>query len=170
MLTSLIYLVENPEQAALISSLRDMIRRQDSELEGLRAAANQPPMPPQDRPETVVLVTSLREELQQQSKTTEALRQQNIDLSHAHEEEVRYKREGKILSEWLSQKIQLVKQIAEAQANFKQLQESKKEADKEQEDLLVFLEELAAKRKRDKERMRVVGMDVSEDEAEAEDE
>lgn len=130
-----------------------MIRRQDSELEGLRAAANKPPMPPQDTPETVALVASLREE-----------------LSHAHEEEVRYKREGKILSDWLSQKIQLVKQIAEAQANFKQLQESKKEADKEQEDLLVFLEELAAKRKRDKERMRVAGMDVSEDEGEAEDE
>jgi hypothetical protein len=47
----------------------------------------------------------------------------------------------------------------------KHLQEAKKEADKEQEDLLVFLEELSGKRRRDKARMREAGLDVSDDEA-----
>lgn len=53
------------------------------------------------------------------------------------------------------------------QGEFNQLQVSKAEADKEQEDLLVFLEELSTKRKRDKDRMRNAGLEVSEDEAEA---
>jgi len=62
----------------------------------------------------------------------------------------------------------LVSQLAEVQKDFETLQESKKEAEKEQEDLLVFLEELNGKRKRDKGRMRTAGLDVSEDEAEEE--
>jgi len=38
------------------------------------------------------------------------------------------------------------------------------EMEKEQEDLLVLLDELSGKRTRDKERMRERGMEVSEDE------
>ena len=38
------------------------------------------------------------------------------------------------------------------------------EVEKEQEDLLVLLDELSGKRTRDKERMRERGMEVSEDE------
>lgn len=45
-----------------------------------------------------------------------------------------------------------------------ELQEKKKEQEKEQEDLLVFLEEISEKRKRDKAIMRTAGLDVSEDE------
>lgn len=55
------------------------------------------------------------------------------------------------------------------QEEFNLLQASKAEVDKEQEDLLVFLEELSTKRRRDKERMRNAGLEVSEDEAEADD-
>jgi intracellular protein transport protein USO1 len=44
------------------------------------------------------------------------------------------------------------------------LQEKKKEQEKEQEDLLVFLEEMSEKRKRDKATMRTAGLEVSEDE------
>ena len=42
-----------------------------------------------------------------------------------------------------------------------------KEAEKEQEDLLVFLEELSTKRRRDKDRLRKLGQEVSEDEGDA---
>ena len=42
------------------------------------------------------------------------------------------------------------------------------EVEKEQEDLLVLLDELSGKRTRDKQRMREQGMEVSEDEDEDE--
>ena len=43
--------------------------------------------------------------------------------------------------------------------------EKRKDVEKEQEDLLVLLDEMNAKRRRDKERLREAGQDVSEDEA-----
>lgn len=43
--------------------------------------------------------------------------------------------------------------------------EKRKDVEKEQEDLLVLLDELNGKRSRDKQRMREAGLDVSEDEA-----
>lgn len=46
----------------------------------------------------------------------------------------------------------------------------KLDADKEQEDLLVLLEEISAKRKKDKGVMRAAGLEVSEDEDEDDDE
>jgi peptidoglycan hydrolase CwlO-like protein len=66
------------------------------------------------------------------------------------------------------QKISLVGRIAAAESELKSTQEAKKEADKEQEDLLVFLEELSGKRRRDNQRMREAGLEVSDDEGEAE--
>ena len=53
-----------------------------------------------------------------------------------------------------------------------QLQSSdqkKREVEKEQEDLLVLLDELNSKRRKDKERMRQANLEVSEDEDEDED-
>ncbi|KAH9920972.1 p115 like vesicle tethering protein [Fomitopsis serialis] len=47
--------------------------------------------------------------------------------------------------------------------------EKRGEVEKEQEDLLVLLDELNSKRRRDKQRMREAGMDVSEDEADDDD-
>lgn len=44
------------------------------------------------------------------------------------------------------------------------------EVEKEQEDLLVLLDELSGKRAKDKQRMREQGMEVSEDEDEGEEE
>jgi intracellular protein transport protein USO1 len=58
----------------------------------------------------------------------------------------------------------LQKQISELSTQVSELQEKKKEQEKEQEDLLVFLEEMSEKRKRDKAAMRTAGLDVSEDE------
>ena len=44
-----------------------------------------------------------------------------------------------------------------------------REVEKEQEDLLVLLDELTNKRRRDKARMREAGMEISEDEGDEED-
>lgn len=67
--------------------------------------------------------------------------------------------------------------LDELQSKFSALQlaydadvEKRKDVEKEQEDLLVLLDELNGKRSRDKQRMREVGMEVSEDEADDEDE
>ena len=48
--------------------------------------------------------------------------------------------------------------------------EKQKDLEKEQEDLLVLLDEVTTKRQRDKTRLKEAGLDVSEDEAEDEDE
>ena len=49
-------------------------------------------------------------------------------------------------------------------ANFEAERAKRAEVEKEQEDLLVLLDELSGKRTRDKQRMREQGMEVSEDE------
>ena len=47
--------------------------------------------------------------------------------------------------------------------------QAKKDVEKEQEDLLVLLDELNSKRRKDKERMRQANLEVSEDEEEEDD-
>jgi hypothetical protein len=49
-------------------------------------------------------------------------------------------------------------------ADFEAERAKRAEVEKEQEDLLVLLDELSGKRTRDKQRMREQGMEVSEDE------
>jgi len=63
-----------------------------------------------------------------------------------------------------SQISTLTERLSEATADLDSIKAGKAEADKEQEDLLVFLEELSGKRRRDKKIMREKGMDVSDDE------
>jgi hypothetical protein len=55
-------------------------------------------------------------------------------------------------------------------ADFEAERTKRAEVEKEQEDLLVLLDELSGKRTRDKQRMREQGMEVSEDEDEGEEE
>lgn len=55
-------------------------------------------------------------------------------------------------------------------AAFEIAQEKLKDTEKEQEDLLVLLDELNMKRSRDKQRLREAGLEVSEDEVEDDDE
>lgn len=69
-----------------------------------------------------------------------------------------------------------MKQISDLQAEISSLttsleeeQQKRADAEKEQEDLLVLLDELSMKRKGDKERLRTAGLDVSEDEDAGED-
>ena len=57
-------------------------------------------------------------------------------------------------------------QVASLTEQLQSSDERKREVEKEQEDLLVLLDELNSKRRRDKERMRGAGLEVSEDEAE----
>jgi hypothetical protein len=61
-------------------------------------------------------------------------------------------------------------QLATARLDVVAAHERARETEKEQEDLLVLLDELNSKRRRDKARMREAGLDVSEDEGEDEDE
>lgn len=58
----------------------------------------------------------------------------------------------------------MTEKVNEATGELDKVRAQKTEAEKEQEDLLVFLEELSSKRKKDKAKMKEAGMEVSEDE------
>lgn len=60
----------------------------------------------------------------------------------------------------------LKEELEKAKAEIVDTKAQKLDADKEQEDLLVLLEEISAKRKADKVKMRAAQLDVSEDEEE----
>lgn len=63
---------------------------------------------------------------------------------------------------------ELQKQVDELQSQLTASDEKRKDLEKEQEDLLVLLDEVTSKRKKDKLRLREAGLEVSDDE-EAED-
>ena len=52
------------------------------------------------------------------------------------------------------------------QSQLETSEEKRKDVEKEQEDLLVLLDEVTSKRRRDKVRLREANLEVSEDEAE----
>jgi predicted nucleic acid-binding Zn-ribbon protein len=58
----------------------------------------------------------------------------------------------------------LTEQVSNLQSELETTKVKQAEAEKEQEDLLVLLEEISSKRKADRARMREAGMEVSEDE------
>ena len=60
-------------------------------------------------------------------------------------------------------------QVASLTEQLQSSDQKKKDVEKEQDDLLVLLDELNSKRRKDKERMRQVNMEVSEDEEEEDD-
>jgi len=64
----------------------------------------------------------------------------------------------------------LQSQIASLTAQLQSSEAKTKDVEKEQEDLLVLLDEMSSKRRRDKERMRQANLAVSEDEADEDDE
>lgn len=57
---------------------------------------------------------------------------------------------------------QLQRRIDELEADLAREQNSNRELEKEQEDLLVLLDELNSKRARDKSRLKDAGMEISE--------
>ncbi|OJT06544.1 General vesicular transport factor p115 [Trametes pubescens] len=103
--------------------------------------------------ESALLISSLKDVIRNQAAEIDKLQSQIKSLS-APNDEVEILR---------TQVSTLTEQVAETE-------ERRRDVEKEQEDLLVLLDELNSKRRRDKARMREAGLEVSEDEAEEDDE
>ncbi|CAE6458034.1 unnamed protein product [Rhizoctonia solani] len=145
----------NEETAELIRSLKETIRAQAGELESLT--------------EQLSKLTKERDELkgaQTQPDEVEKVKKQLEEerAEHASKlEQMRKEREEERESH-ASQITALTEKVSETTTELDKVRAQKTDSEKEQEDLLVFLEELSSKRKKDKARMRERGMDVSEDE------
>ncbi|RXW24974.1 hypothetical protein EST38_g885 [Candolleomyces aberdarensis] len=98
--------------------------------------------------ESAMLIASLRDVIRQQSEEMDALQKRLKDATTSQSQEI------------ADLKAQLQKLSSQVQAS----EDKRKEVEKEQEDLLVLLDETTNKRKKDKERMRKAGLEVSEDE------
>ncbi|KAL4068742.1 p115 like vesicle tethering protein [Scleroderma yunnanense] len=103
--------------------------------------------------ESMMLIGSLREVIRTQAEEIDSL-----------------KNKLKELSTDIAEVNELKRKVAGLEAAVQDAEKKRKNIEKEQEDLLVLLDEMSTKRKRDKERMRQAGLDVSEDEDEGEDE
>ena len=108
--------------------------------------------------EAEMLVTSLRTVISQQSDEILALKTQLAGL------------QASSASATVSRVQELESDLKSMREAFEVADDRRKDVEKEQEDLLVLLDELNVKRRRDKEQMRGAGMDVSEDEDDGEDE
>ncbi|KAF8627631.1 hypothetical protein AX15_004327 [Amanita polypyramis BW_CC] len=100
--------------------------------------------------ETAILVASLREVIQKQAQEIASLQQQL-------KQSVKPSTEESLLASLQTQVTTLSSQLAAAE-------EKRKETEKEQEDLLVLLDEMSVKREGYKSRLREAGLEVSEDE------
>ncbi|GAA5922633.1 uncharacterized protein JCM15063_003368 [Sporobolomyces koalae] len=110
-----------------------------------------------DASSTSDLVTALRASLTDQARELEEMRDLVQQVQTEREEErSAFQTEVASLSDTISR---LAAQLSLARSE-------KDETDKEQEDLLVLLEDLSIKRKQDKKRMRIALLEVSEDEDE----
>ncbi|TBU27873.1 p115 like vesicle tethering protein [Dichomitus squalens] len=103
--------------------------------------------------ESAILIASLRDVIRGQAAEIEKLQTQLKALTNAS-----------------SETEALRAQVASLAEQLQSSDQKKREVEKEQEDLLVLLDELNSKRRRDKERMRQANMDVSEDEDDDDDE
>jgi chromosome segregation ATPase len=122
--------------------------------------------------ETAMLVSSLREVIRKQAEEIESLHKQLKERSSQPEEVIALNHEVLAILK-LTEDFQvsnLRKQVAELTAKVSSLEERGKDLEKEQEDLLVLFDEVSSKRKRDKAKLQEAGLDVSEDEAEEDDE
>lgn len=133
---------QNAEASMLIASLREVIHTQAQELETLRQQLQQAskvkPPPPAPAPAPAVNKAEVRSD--------------HCRPSFLHGAN------GQLQVEALQQEITALKvQVREAE-------EKSRETEKEQEDLLVLLDELNSKRRKDKQKMKEKGLDVSEDE------
>jgi len=64
----------------------------------------------------------------------------------------------------------LQKQVESLQKQLNASEDKRQDVEKEQEDLLVLLDEVTSKRRKDKDQMKTAGLVVSEDEGEGDDE
>ncbi|KAK2463070.1 hypothetical protein APHAL10511_004725 [Amanita phalloides] len=103
--------------------------------------------------ETSMVIASLRDVIQKQAQEIVDLQQQLKQSTRATRDEV----------------VSLQEQVSTLSSQLAAAEERRKEVEKEQEDLLVLLDEMTAKRKEYKQRLKQAGMEVSEDEEEEED-
>ncbi|KAJ7125418.1 p115 like vesicle tethering protein [Mycena epipterygia] len=99
--------------------------------------------------ETAMLISSLRDAIRNQTQEIERLQRQLTEKTSAGADELKTLRD----------------QVASLSSQLETSEGNRKEVEKEQEDLLVLLDEVSAKRKADKARLLAAGLDVSEDEA-----
>jgi len=100
--------------------------------------------------ESAILINSLRDVIRTQATEMEKLQAQLKDLAASSSIELK----------------DLHTRIADLEVALEEAQGNKRDVEKEQEDLLVLLDEMSTKRRRDKARMREAGLGVSEDEGE----
>ncbi|PFH52186.1 hypothetical protein AMATHDRAFT_140838 [Amanita thiersii Skay4041] len=98
--------------------------------------------------ESTLLIASLREVIQKQVEEIENLKRQLKESA---------KSSGDELASLQNQVITLSQELSTSE-------EKRKDVEKEQEDLLVLLDEMTSKRQRDKARLKEAGLQVSEDE------
>ncbi|KAJ8495910.1 hypothetical protein ONZ45_g12657 [Pleurotus djamor] len=103
--------------------------------------------------ESAMLIASLREVIQTQAKQIEDLQNKLKNTQTPPKDDT----------------AALKTRIDTLTADLKASEEKREEQSKEQEDLLVLLDELSSKRSRDKTRLREAGLEVSEDEADEDD-
>ncbi|CAK5281972.1 unnamed protein product [Mycena citricolor] len=127
--------------------------------------------------ESAMLIASLRDVIKNQAQEMEALKRQLQEMEAAHavqKEEAKGSASAGVqeiqalqsqLASANAQVAEISTRVAGLTADFESSESKTRELEKEQEDLLVLLDEVSAKRKTDKARMREAGMDVSEDEA-----
>lgn len=120
--------------------------------------------------ESAMLIASLRDVIRNQAAEIEKLQSKLKAVSTASSE-VRPSVSShlpllKVIRHVCEQQEALRAQVASLTEELKSSDERKRDVEKEQEDLLVLLDELNSKRRRDKEQLRQAGLEVSEDEAE----
>ncbi|KAF8633385.1 hypothetical protein AX17_004556 [Amanita inopinata Kibby_2008] len=98
--------------------------------------------------ETTLLISSLREVIQKQAQEITSLQQQLKEAAKSNGDEL----------------VVLQTQIVTLTSQLSASEEKRKDVEKEQEDLLVLLDEMTTKRQRDKGRLRDAEFEVSEDE------
>nr|GAT51502.1 predicted protein [Mycena chlorophos] len=125
--------------------------------------------------ESAMLIASLRDAIRNQTQEIETLQRQLKEKSNAPPPPppVPAQPAGPSPEEFKALQSQIADLTAQNASLSSQLEASetkRKEVEKEQEDLLVLLDEVSAKRKTDKARLEAAGMEVSEDEADDDDE
>ncbi|KAJ6534017.1 p115 like vesicle tethering protein [Mycena vulgaris] len=103
--------------------------------------------------ESAMLISSLRDVIRNQTQEIETLQRQLKEKTSTGADELKTLRD----------------QVASLSSQLETSEGKRKEVEKEQEDLLVLLDEVSAKRKADKARLLAAGLDVSEDEADDDD-
>ncbi|KAH9485606.1 General vesicular transport factor p115 [Psilocybe cubensis] len=102
--------------------------------------------------EATMLIASLRDVIRQQTGEIESLQKRLNEVNNVE-----------------SQVAELQKQVESLHSQLASSETKRKDVEKEQEDLLVLLDEVTSKRRKDKARLREAGLEVSEDEADDDD-